>query len=320
MRLVVVKTASMVCLLLACGGRSHATHPGSTSTMDPADSGGSTASGSSGAAGQSPGGGYSGQLSGGVANFPSSAGVDAAAGAPPACPVEPTLNGCPEALRGTTCSYSIGCSDAGEQHGEIELAFDCDGSAWSVVPAPCDRTCLLLNASFDCVDGSWGKSQNSELASCPLERPDLGERCGSFEFATPQCGYLCDDGATWTIASCRLSLGANDWVFDGACPGDCGAEDAALFRAVSDVVFQGPRCETDEDCVPFVSRCALTPEHCSGAFYVGKSTDFDMLDQLDAALEQCAAQPGSTWECSTCDESPPPGVCLRGMCSAGMSK
>jgi len=299
----------MAGLGLACGGESRRGSAGES----PGSTGGtSTAGDSSGSGGASALGGTG---AGAASGDGGEGDVTAAAGAPPDCPVEPTLGACPTWLEGTTCSYPFGCAPIeGAAEGEGRATFSCQSGAWSLVPTPCDPYCILESTAVDCSsEMTQSRGGGSDQGTCPADRPELLQNCFIPFGGYPECGYPCGDDTSWTLAHCRASPAGAGWTFDGACHDDCSTEDDALYMALLDAK-RGTPCESDDDCTTFVSACALTPDDCSGTLYVNKSVDQAPLSKLDATLERCAAEHPDTWPCSSCGSEPPPAVCFDHRC------
>jgi hypothetical protein len=236
-----------------------------------------------------------------------------------ACPaVAPDVfSDCAPAL--SRCSYTFSC-----QSGSITVAYQCEEGRWMLEPMTCENhgdSCR--DRRLHCTDGAWtdytGYGGNPP-AACPETKPIPGSNCtppyGLLWY--PPCGYPCDSTDSWTMASCVLVRAPASgplegaWFLDGVCQGDCSPAELALREYAAGHA----ECATDSDCVTLYSRCALVPQHCSGAFYVGPSAYPATWSELDAALMSCAASSGAAWECSSCTAETPLPRCSDGRCVA----
>jgi hypothetical protein len=121
---------------------------------------------------------------------------------------------------GTVCTYDVAC-----QSGTRSLSLLCGEYSWEMAPGQ------LCTQSYDSCpdtdyycDTEWLMPLGTNPpAPCPSTRPVDGEKCfsGGFGGVWPNCGYLCDDNATWTVAACEAPMpGPNPdgvWKLDGAC-------------------------------------------------------------------------------------------------------
>ncbi len=234
---------------------------------------------------------------------------------PPGCPsVAPRAKGpCPAELSEMTCTYELPCGT-----GPLTFTYRCDRH-WSLEPVPCEHPFEFCNGGDQeviCIDQLWTLSSTMDLPPpCPTAKPIPGDSCVYSQFSgPPSCGYHCDDGEGWTVGGCLGYLKPDVWVFDGACARDCSATDKAL----SDYAIDHRRCATDDDCMQFVSQCALTRTHCSGAFYFNREADMGTIAMLESTLADCAASASDVWTCSSCSEGPPEPVCREGRCKPGL--
>jgi hypothetical protein len=210
------------------------------------------------------------------------------------------------------CRYELAC-----QSGTAPFTYRCSSRGWALDAQHCDKpfdACVGGDAQVQCRDGQWALlgTGGDEPLPCAAERPEIGAECGySLVTGPPSCGYPCDDGSGWTVATCRYGNDGGRWLFDGACPGDCGG----LERALLDYVARPKEtCETDADCHVVYSACSLFAHHCSGAYVLGSNADDSVFEKLDAELSACAETTGAPWTCDICDDVPPPAHCDSGYC------
>jgi hypothetical protein len=209
------------------------------------------------------------------------------------------------------CRYELEC-----RSGPAAFTYRCSSGIWKLDERDCTQpfdACDGGDAQVQCRGGEWrllGAGGDGPLP-CPGERPALGSEC-SFSAVTgpPSCGFRCDAGGGWTVGSCQYGSDGGRWLFDGACPGDCGGFDRALL----DYSGANATCETDGDCHLVYSACSLFAAHCSGAYLLGPSGDDSVFEQLDAELSACAETTGDPWTCTTCDALPPAPRCDSGYC------
>ncbi len=219
--------------------------------------------------------------------------------------------GCPSGLPSDGCRYELEC-----RSGTAEFTYRCSGNSWRLEERDCARpfdACDGGDAQVQCRGGLWtllGTGGDGPLP-CPNERPESGAEC-SFSAVTgpPFCGFPCDDGAGWTVGSCQYGSDGGRWLFDSACPGDCGGFDRALL----DYLGANSGCETDADCHVVFSACSLFAAQCSGAYVLGPSGDDSVFEKLDAELSACAETTGNPWTCITCNAVPPTPRCNSGYC------
>ena len=117
---------------------------------------------------------------------------------------------CDDGPPAKACEYALEC-----ETGPATLRFSCSSDGWFVEPAACNQAAdHCAGASVTCSGGEWEIITGSNPpAPCPPERPTQGEPCERcWVCSSSVCGYWCDDGVTWTVATCQ-----DEWVLDGAC-------------------------------------------------------------------------------------------------------
>jgi hypothetical protein len=280
------------------GGASGASGAGSGGDAGAAGGGGEAAgAGEAGTAG--------GTLDGGGADAPS---PDANG---PACPAQPPgqWDECPpEVALSGGCAYSLAC-----QGGQVTLVYQCSTSGygtWQIVPQACQHLFdSCPGTDVNCWGGTWQMPEGTNPPPpCPPERPALGDACAVGFGGSATCGYRCQDGTGWTVASCSA---LSSWILDGECPGDCSLEEAALIEFVA----ANKSCVDKADCKIEYVACSATREHCSGAFYVNVQTDPVQLGVHAEVLSSCVSMSGgSCWGCGAPAPSPD---CVYGRCQPG---
>ncbi len=222
----VVTTAAAA---VACGGSADgggsagaSGHGGSVSMGGSAPSGGSGAMGGATAGKGASGGADTFGGSGGFGAFGGSAGYGGSSvgGGSGECPAAAQGGqSCVGVGAGTQCAYSVDC-----ESGSQSLSYTCSAQGtWQLDRTACSHSFDSCQSVYvQCLDGTWsawGESGGSNPPPpCPAERPDAGSTCADILTfgGAPTCGYYCDDGQTWTVASCSLDP-EYLWGLDGAC-------------------------------------------------------------------------------------------------------
>ncbi len=141
----------------------------------------------------------------------------------PNCPAEPPQPfdfDCGDVPLDAVCTYDVPC-----QSGDRQLTFSCDPDAngWMLEPTECalpHDSCP--GTEYHCVS-TWSMPIGTNPpAPCPAQPPTAGSACNDMQMGgfRSQCGYLCDDGTTWTVATCEGADFDVDgaWAYDDACP------------------------------------------------------------------------------------------------------
>jgi hypothetical protein len=327
----VVTTAAIA---VACGGSTFEKDPGSGGSGNSGGSGtgasgGKSGSGTGGVGGVGPGGvGGSDGVGGsygvggsdgaggtyGVGGAYGSGGTGGNIGCPPEPPPQ-TFAPCPPELAGVVCPYTLEC-----QSGSYTFDFTCGGpagSTWTINQNECGfEFDSCPGTDVMCRGGTWQIWQGTNPPPpCPDVKPKPGDHtCYQSFGGAATCGYRCEGGDGWTIGSCYGFVGGNgSWLYDGACAGDCSMKE----RAIDDYLQAHRSCNSDADCQIVYSSCAVTAQHCSGAFYVSKGIDMSEWNALNQTLSDCATSPDGAWSCTACNGIPPPPACSGGQCVPG---
>lgn len=142
-------------------------------------------------------------------------------------PYDTLFTACPEGMaEGTECRYVVsGCNS-----GDVDFSYVCKEGRLKWRQDDC-RYPFDSCYGFQC-RGFW-QENGSQEQGCGEKVPAPGAHCNelAFEYDVPpyDCGFLCPDGKTWTVATCDYNpdnpnpgAGGNGpadtiWTLDGAC-------------------------------------------------------------------------------------------------------
>jgi Dockerin type I domain len=83
------------------------------------------------------------------------------------------------------------------------------------------------------------------------------------------------------------------------------------LRTLDEFVIDQKACSVDSDCAPFDAGCSHVADHCARVVYLKADTDAAALQSMAEAASDCLP-PNA---CRRCEDPPPQGICVAGMCS-----